>query len=106
MAEGHGPTNKTLSKFVESYAREHGLPGKPYSQYFPNTNFYVANVNFWTQLHIQNFLLEVTETPELIRNRWGDLPILGVALNLFLFQHPIVPGIKYWHGTHNTEVSS
>jgi hypothetical protein len=78
----------------------------PYNQVFPYTNCYVTRTAFWRQPEVQQFLEAVKQDPDSIRLRWGDLPVLGVALNLFAAPDKVhrLSAMRYWHGSHNKTV--
>jgi hypothetical protein len=106
-AESHRLTNRTLSAFVQSFAAAQGKqPANLYNQVFPYTNCYVTRTAFWRQPEVQQFLEAVRHDPNSLRHRWGDLPVLGVALNMFAAPDKVcrLPAMHYWHGSHNKEV--
>lgn len=101
--ETHTQTNKTLPQHLEQL----GLAGF-YDHLFPYTNCYVTRVDFWKRTDVQNFLSEVGNHPEALENRWGDLPILGVALKAFGSwdaEAAVDPQIMYRHGSHSSQVA-
>lgn len=105
-AESHRLTNRTLSLFVDNFATASGRSGKSaYNQVFPYTNCYVTRTAFWRRPEVQQFLEAVRQDPDSVRNRWGDLPVLGVALNLFAAPGRVYRlSMGYWHMSHNKEV--
>jgi hypothetical protein len=59
------------------------------------------------QPEVQEFLQLFGEHTMAIENRWGDLPILGVALKHFgdwIADENICDAITYSHLSHQTEV--
>jgi alpha 1,2-mannosyltransferase len=106
-SESHSLTNRTLSAFVQKFAAMQGRDiANPYNQVFPYTNCYVTRTAFWRQPEVQQFLEAVKQDPDSIRLRWGDLPVLGVALNLFAPPDKVhcLSAMRYWHGSHNKTV--
>jgi hypothetical protein len=107
--ETYGPTNETLSTYVRQYVWKN-LPQFPpkdfYDHNFPYTNLCVVRVDFMRSDPVHPFLSAMVNSPHFIKFRWGDLPILGVAMNLFMQNHQVIPGIRYWHGSHQREESS
>lgn len=103
--ESHRLTNRTLSKFVENFAAgtQHRNGAPLYNQIFPYTNLYVTRTGFWRQPEVQEFLGAVEKEPDSLRFRWGDLPVLGVALNLFAARNKVfrLRALGYWHGSHH-----
>jgi hypothetical protein len=104
--EGHELTNRTLAPFVRKLAA--GLypemrQANLYSQVFPHTSFYVTRMAFWRQPAVQRFLSAVIGNGDFIRCRWGDAPVMGIALNMFAKPGKVyrLPQIGYWHASHN-----
>jgi hypothetical protein len=109
VAETHSLTNQTLPMFVKKYQDLLGDAtgsASPYNQHFPYTNFYVSRTGFWRQPDVQRFLSAVLREPDSLRFRWGDLPLLGVALNMYNGRIAGVRGVAYRHGSHNMRVVS
>jgi FkbM family methyltransferase len=46
--------------------------------------------------------------PEFLNFRWGDLPLIGVALKMFSksMQIAAIPGLKYHHGSHHAVIDT
>jgi hypothetical protein len=110
VAETHELTNETLAPFAESFAAGFRLQSKRsscYNQSFPYTNLYVTRTGFWQQPEIQSFLHAVVCEPNALRYRWGDLPVLGVSLNMFAFPEKVyrIGQIGYRHGSHGFTLS-
>jgi hypothetical protein len=111
VAETHELTNRTLPGFVAQYL---GLlhPDRSfagiYNHCFPYTNLYVTRTAFWLGVDVQRFLYAIIREPASIRFRWGDLPVLGVALNIFAREDSIavLPKLVYRHGSHDVTVAS
>lgn len=107
--ESHRLTNRTLLKFVESFAAglQRGSGTQLYNQVFPYTNLYVTRTGFWRRPEVQAFLDAVRRNPDSLRFRWGDLPVLGVALNLFAARNKVfrLRALGYWHGSHGVTVT-
>jgi hypothetical protein len=109
--ESHALTNRTLGPFTRQYAATILRPTdslNPYNQRFPYTNLYVTRTAFWRQPKVQHFLERIIGERDGIRFRWGDLPVLGVALNLFAAPRKVylIPRITYRHASHNCIVST
>jgi hypothetical protein len=102
-AEAHDLTNRSLPPFVAAYraavGEDNGPP--PYDQRFPYTNFYATRIDFWRQRCVQRFLCAAAGEPDFLRLRWGDLPILGLALKMYGARVTEMPGIVYRHFSHN-----
>jgi hypothetical protein len=107
--ESHRLTNRTLSAFVHNLpATRSSKTQPPYNHIFPYTNCYVTRTAFWREPEVQNFLESVRQNLNSICLRWGDLPVLGVALNLFADPGKVhrLPQLSYWHGSHNAVIAS
>jgi hypothetical protein len=109
--EPHKLTNRTLAPFVKRCAgnlcpsrRDANL----YNQSFPYTNLYVTRTGFWRQAEVQRFLNAVVRERDFIRMRWGDLPVLGVALNMFARPGKVatIPNLTYRHESHKVTIVS
>jgi hypothetical protein len=112
VAETHALTNRTLPHFVADCMKViHPSAAQAldlYNQGFPYTNLYVTRTAFWLQPHVQWFLYAAISQPESIRFRWGDLPVLGVALNAFsvVDRVGLIPGLVYQHESHHATIVS
>jgi hypothetical protein len=110
VGETHRLTNLTLASVARKYAHEVGGRSRrdPYDQRFPYTNLYVTRTAFWRRAEVQRYLFDMISRPEFIRYRWGDLPVLGVALNLFARPGSVyrIPGLVYRHESHGRTVDS
>jgi Glycolipid 2-alpha-mannosyltransferase len=108
--ESHQLTNHTLPVFVQSFieATQADTQFSPYNQDFPYTNLYVTRTAFWRQANVQQFLDAVRRERDSLRLRWGDLPVLGVALNMFAAPEKVyrLSGIGYRHGSHNWTIAA
>jgi hypothetical protein len=110
-AESHELTNQTLAPFVNRYAGSiapQSHCAEPYNHVFPYTNLYVTRTGFWRHPEVQRFLTAVAFERDSIRLRWGDLPVLGAALNMFARAGAIalIPHFAYRHGSHHVTVST
>ncbi len=76
--ETHLETNQTMP----IYLKDQNL-GDFYDQKFPYTNLYATRGSFWKRTDVQSFLQGVLNKQDSIENRWGDLPVIGVALKAF-----------------------
>jgi hypothetical protein len=100
VGEAHELTNQSLPAFVTRYRAAMGETegaSQPYDQLFPYTNFYVTRMSFWRRRDVQRFLCAATREPDALRKRWGDLPLLGLALKMYCGQVAEIPGIIYRH---------
>jgi len=108
VSESHRLTNRTLGRFVEQFAASlyPGAGPNPYNQVFPYTNFYVTRTDFWRRPEVQQFLDAVRRERDSIRFRWGDLPVLGVALNMFAAPEKVyrLSQVGYTHRSHGRTV--
>jgi hypothetical protein len=103
MNEPHELTNRTLPRLLKDLDLE-----SFYDHKFPYTNFFITFVPFWLQPDVQEFLQQVGENPESLRNRWGDLPVLGVALKAFGKWNAdlsVDARISYLHLSHSSLIS-
>lgn len=96
--ETHIPTNETLPKFLSELGLEN-----LYDHSFPYTNFYVVSPRAWQRAEVTAFLNSVGNHPESLENRWGDIPVIGIALKAFPeilgpVQH--MRNVSYWHLSH------
>jgi hypothetical protein len=105
VPETHALTNRTLAPFARKFAAslhpEIGRAGL-YNQSFPYTNLYVTRTAFWNQPEVQRFLYAAIYNRHFMRFRWGDLPVLGVALNMFADRRKVYRFSKvgYRHESH------
>ena len=100
--EAYVPTNESLLPYLESI----GLDAF-YDHKFPYTNVYATRVEFWLRKDVQDFLKGVASQELSLEDRWGDLPVLGVALKAFggwKSDQGIDPTISYRHLSHNALV--
>jgi hypothetical protein len=109
VKESHDLTNQTLAPFARKLAIAL-RPGKKeasvYNDAFPYTNVYVTRTAFWRRPEVQQFLFEVISNDEFVRFRWGDSPVLGIALNTFAVPTNVylMSKVGYRHGSHNWTV--
>ena len=106
VSESHDLTNQTLAPWATRYAATvfpRTRTARPYNQVFPYTNLYVTHTAFWRQPEVQRFLYAAISERDFICLRWGDLPVLGVALNMFATPDRVyrIPHIRYRHASHN-----
>jgi len=100
--EAYVPTNRSLLPYLESI----GLDSF-YDHNFPYTNVYATKVEFWLREDVQDFLKKVAFQEVSLEDRWGDLPVLGVALKAFggwKSDQGIDRSISYRHLSHNAIV--
>lgn len=109
VEESHELTNRTLAPFARELAASM-CPEVPeesvYNHAFPYTNVYVARTAFWRQPVVRRFLELVTQNPDFVRFRWGDCPVLGIALTLFAAPEAVyrMSQLGYVHGSHNWNI--
>jgi hypothetical protein len=102
--ETHPETNKHLGGWLH----ERGL-GWAYDHKFPYTNLYVTDLAFWRRANVQAFLSQVASNPNSVEYRWGDLPVIGVALKVFGSwdaEQGVSNEIKYFHASHTSMVEN
>jgi hypothetical protein len=100
--ESHALTNATLPEKLKVLGVDHF-----YDHRFPYTNCYVTRVDFWLKPEVKEFVQRIGDDPRAIENRWGDLPVIGVALRSFGAWDPessVDPKIRYAHGSHRASV--
>lgn len=100
--ESHPNTNSTFPKFLKTIGLE-----KYYDHQFPYTNLYVTKMDFWRKAEVRDYLNQVQRNPESLNLRWGDLPVLGVALKAFgkwNAVESVSKEIVYYHLSHFTKV--
>jgi hypothetical protein len=105
VPETHELTNRTLAPFARKFAaavHPRVRLASPYNHNFPYTNLYVTRTAFWRQPEIQRFLYAVIRERNSVRFRWGDLPVMGVALNMFAAPGKLyrISQIGYRHASH------
>ena len=101
--ESHPRTNSTMPNFLETLGLE-----SFYDHAFPYTNLYLTRVSFWRTKEVSQFLNSVREYPYSLEYRWGDIPVLGVALKAFGkwdASAAVNSEIEYFHLSHLTKVA-
>jgi hypothetical protein len=101
--ESHPRTNATMPDYLKAI----GL-GHFYDHAFPYTNLYVTRVAFWQDHEVRDFLTGVATHPLALEYRWGDIPVLGVALKAFgnwNARASVNSEIEYFHLSHFTKVA-
>lgn len=103
--ESHSETNATLPEKIQ------GLTGVDksvfYNGKYPYTNISVGNVAFWRQKKISPVLREISLCDDQIKNRWGDLPILGALLNIYAVgKVGTLAGLIYYHHSHDVTIKA
>ncbi len=103
--ESHSETNATLPDKVKELT---GIePEVFYNRKYPYTNISVSNVSFWKKGKLNSILKEISLCDDQIKNRWGDLPILGALLNIFAVgKVGTLTGLTYYHHSHNVTIVS
>jgi len=103
FAESHSETNATLPQVIESMtgAKREDF----YNDKFVYTNVSVSSVKFW--LDMDELLGGLALSDEQLRNRWGDLPVLGSLLNIYAKDKVgTTTGLTYYHHSHNLTIES
>ena len=101
--ETHMKTNETLKIKLKAMGME-----KFYDHEFPYTNVFIADVPIWMSTPVQNFLATIASDSYCLENRWGDLPVLGVAAKAFGIwktEPDVKMNIAYFHGSHSLRVN-
>ena len=103
--ESHGETNDTLPKFIEDLT---GVSKEEfYIHNFPYTNVMISNVKFWLDNEINKILKTISYSDLQIKNRWGDLPILGSLLNIYAKDKvDYINNLSYQHLSHKNQIKS
>ena len=101
--ESHARTNETLPIFLHSLN-----VSEFYDHRFPYTNVFITKPSIWLDHSLQIFLETIGNHPYSLENRWGDLPVLGVAAKKYFnwdWKEGIKPGLTYWHRSHGHQVT-
>jgi hypothetical protein len=102
--EPHSVTLETLVPYLEDL----GL-GEFFDHKFPYTNCFVTQLSFWRQPSVSELLTKIGAHPGALVNRWGDLPVLGVALKAigaWDSQGAVDSNLQYRHLSHNSWVQN
>jgi len=99
-----------LEKFREKFTAENSISIKtPFNEVkCPYTNFMIVDIeNINKNNLIKLFLKEIDKCGCIYSNRWGDLPVWGLILDLFLnkSEYKEIKEIKYYHGSHNVLIN-
>ena len=100
--ETHLETNQSMP----TYLKDQNLDVF-YDQKFPYTNLYATRGSFWKRTEVQSFLQGVLNNKDSIDNRWGDLPVIGVALKAFGawdYNLNTLKDFQYEHFSHRAAV--
>jgi hypothetical protein len=102
--ETHKETNESLPRYLQQKNLE-----LYYDHKFPYTNLYITQSSFWRNKQVDNFLLEILNDSQSTPHRWGDMPIIGVALKAFGgwdYKTGIIANYQYEHFSHRSIVSN
>lgn len=101
--ESHSETNATLPQAIEKLT---GAKREEfYNNKFPYTNIGVSNVAFWRTKPVSAVLKSLSLCDDQIKNRWGDLPLLGSLLNIFAKDRVgFIKNLNYHHQSHNVTI--
>lgn len=96
--ESHEPTNRSLPPLLRKMKLDHH-----YNHHFPYTNVYQTHTSFWFREDVQDYLHRIWLHPHSVDERWGDLPVIGVALRAFGdwdYRSSVLPSYRYLHMSH------
>jgi len=101
--ESHSETNATLPIKINELT---GVPPQAfYNNKFPYTNVGLSSVKYWRGPLMSELLKKIALCDEQLKNRWGDLPVLGSLLNIDAPDRVgTLEGMAYYHRSHNVEV--
>jgi hypothetical protein len=75
----------------------------------PYTNFMIVNVPYFAaHEEIQKCLADIDRTNCIFVNRWGDMPLWGYLLAVFVEDNAILledKNIVYYHGSHDAKIN-
>ena len=100
--ENHQVTNESFFNYLETLKLENF-----YDHKFPYTNLYATRNSFWQQESVKIFLDRILDDPKSLSHRWGDLPVIGVALKAFgdwQYNENILLNFNYNHYSHRSLV--
>jgi hypothetical protein len=98
--ENHQGTNESFFSYLETLKLENF-----YDHKFPYTNLYATRNSFWQQESVKMFLNSILDNPKSLDHRWGDLPVIGVALKVFAdwkYNESILLNFNYNHYSHRS----
>ena len=101
-SETHLDTNYSFPKFLQTLGLENF-----YDQKFPYTNLYISTNTFWQRRDVKEYLEKVLAESQSLKNRWGDLPVIGVALKAFgewQIEDNLLQNFSYTHYSHRATV--
>jgi alpha 1,2-mannosyltransferase len=106
--EMHQNTIKTLPKFTKKYVIENNvdincsIEDIHLNDAFIN-HIYITNVSFWQRDKIREYLDAIDKSGGIYKYRWGDSPILSLAIKMFMKSKHILEmnDFNYTHGNHN-----
>lgn len=101
--EFHDKTNVTLPPALDPNDRP------LYDHKFPYTNVFFTKTSFWLREDVQEFVHRIGEHPKSLQNRWGDLPVIGVALKKYGEwdgDASVAVGLSYRHSSHSSWVKN
>jgi hypothetical protein len=112
--EAHNLTLETLPKYVLKYVQMYQIsPRFPMNESLSMAinfynNFHVGKVAFFMSPLVRKFLLYLNETGGIFQYRWGDSTLQAYAVRLFVEPNhiDIIPGVAYFHGSHDLFLSS
>jgi hypothetical protein len=98
--DSHELTNETLLPFLnEKYGTD------SYYKSACASNLYMTKTDFWKRHDVLEFLDDIERSEGCIMYRWGDAPLIDIALNMFApADYSVLHGAKYYHESHKTLV--
>jgi len=101
-----------LKQTVEEFIKQNNLETKKdfLDIKCPYTNFMIIDIEYFNNNKLYNkYLKHIDSTSGIYSNRWGDLPIWGIFLSLFLNKNKyhntnFLKGIQYIHSSHGNSV--
>lgn len=101
-----------LQKTIQEFIKQNNLETKIdfLDIKCPYTNFMIIDIEYFRNNKLYNKYLEhIDNTSGIYSNRWGDLPIWGIFLSLFLKKNKyynilFLKGIKYIHSSHGNSI--
>jgi hypothetical protein len=111
--EDHGLTNDSLTHFVEAFIRNKNpnitwSTADIYNHQFPYTNVMLARIGMFYSGDPSEFINLVVREPDFYYKRWGDLPIIGIIINIYFDACRVKPikDLIYKHQSHSTFINT
>lgn len=68
----------------------HGLTTKGWKRHIFYNNFFVTNLKWWVQPHVQGWLQHLVHSGGFYKFRWGDAPVQTITLGMFMPNDKII----------------